>query len=333
MKKNIPIFVTHYGCPNQCVFCNQKKISGVNHAVDLAECELLLNQAVKYNYPPEETEIAFFGGSFTGIPLEMQKKYLKLAEQFRQYFYGVRLSTRPDYITPSILDMLLEHGVTTIELGVQSTVDAVLEKNLRKMTHQDTVNAVELIRKYPFSLGLQMMVSMYGASDDDDIRTADEIIALKPDFVRIYPTVVLENTKLYELYQAGEYQIKSLEQTVCLTAEIYRKFLNAKIPVIRVGLMASEEINSQNIIGAYHEAFGELVQNEIYYQIIKEQLNNKKTIGKKLYIYCGEKEVSKVAGHKRKNILRLNKEFSFCDVKVCPDPLRKAYQLSLKIEQ
>ncbi len=332
MKKNIPIFVTHYGCPNQCVFCNQKKISGVDHTVDLTECESLLNQAVENHHSPKETEIAFFGGSFTGIPVEIQKKYLELAGKYHKYFNGIRLSTRPDYITTSILDMLLEYGVTTIELGVQSMVDSVLIKNLRGMTQKNTVNAVNRIRKYPFSLGLQMMVSMYGSSEEDDLKTADELIALKPDFVRIYPTVVLENTELYELYQAGEYQAKSLEDTVRLTAEIYRKFLNAKIPVIRVGLMASEEINSKKTIGAYHEAFGELVQNEIYYQMIKEQLNNKDTLGKKLYIYCGKKEVSKVSGHKRGNILRLKQEYSFCDVKVCPDPFIEAYQLSLKIE-
>lgn len=333
MKKNIPIFVTHYGCPNQCVFCNQKKISGVSHAADLAECESLLEKAVSNVESPNETEVAFFGGSFTGIPVEMQKKYLALAKKYHKHFHGIRLSTRPDYITNSILDMLLEYGVTTIELGVQSMVDSVLKKNLRQMTRKDTLNAVGLIRKYPFSLGLQMMVSMYGSSEEDDLKTAEEIIALKPDFVRIYPTVVLENTKLYELYQSGEYQIKSLEDTVRLTAEIYRKFLDAKIPVIRVGLMTSEEINSQKTIGAYHEAFGELVQNEIYYQIIKEQLNNKNTTGMKLHISCGKKEISKVSGHKRGNVLRLKKEYSFRDVKVFSDSLKEAYQISLKIEQ
>ena len=332
MKKNIPIFVTHYGCPNQCVFCNQKKISGAQSAFDFQECEALLKKASKMNYPPENTEVAFFGGSFTGIPLAVQKQYLSLAQKYRDYFHGIRISTRPDYISEAILDLLAEYGVTTIELGVQSMIDEVLRKNQRGMTQEDTLTAVNLIRSYPFSLGLQMMVSMYGSTPADDLKTAEQIVALKPDFVRIYPTVVLEDTKLYTLYQEGKYQTKSLEETVTLTAQIYRKFVDAKIPVIRVGLMASDEINSKTVIGAYHEAFGELVQNEVYFQLLTEALTEKETKGKRLLIHCGEKALSKVAGQKRKNLLRLYEIYQFRDIKLIPENQTADFWLSLEVE-
>lgn len=332
MKKNIPVFVTHYGCPNQCVFCNQKKISGMNRAMELEACEALLKEASKKQYSPENTEIAFFGGSFTGIPMEQQKSYLELAGKYQKYFHGIRLSTRPDYINQTVLELLSHYGVTTIELGVQSMVDVVLEKNKRGMTAQDTANAVHLIRKYPIALGLQMMVSMYSASTEDDLVTADTIIALKPDFVRIYPTVVLEDTELYELYQAGDYKIKSLEETVKLTAQIYRKFMDANIPIIRVGLMASEEINPQKVIGAYHEAFGELVQNEIFFQLISEQLQQKATAGKQLLLHCHNKSVSKVAGHKRCNLTRLYDTYQFRDIKLVPEAKEDAFWLFVELQ-
>lgn len=332
MKKNIPIFVTHYGCPNQCIFCNQKKISGVSRGMDLQACEALLQESSQKQYPPETTEIAFFGGSFTGIPVEEQKSYLELAKKYRNFFHGVRLSTRPDYINVGVLEMLSAYGVTTIELGVQSMVDAVLLKNRRGMTARDTIRAVERIRKFPISIGLQMMISMYGSTRENDLETADRIIALKPDFVRIYPTVVLEDTPLYSLYQTGEYQVKSLEETITLTAAIYRKFLDAGIPVIRVGLMSSEEINSKNVIGAYHEAFGELVQNEIYFQLISEQLHQIETRGKKLFIYCDKRSVSKVAGHKRNNLIRLQEQYHFRKIKLIPEATEKPFWVSVTVE-
>ncbi len=332
MKKNIPVFVTHFGCPNQCVFCNQKKISGMDRAMELEACEVLLQEACQKQYVPEDTEIAFFGGSFTGIPVEQQKNYLELARKYQKYFHGIRLSTRPDYISRSVLELLLQYGVTTIELGVQSMVDEVLEKNKRGMTAQDTVDAAHLIREYPMALGLQMMVSMYGASPEDDLATADKLIALKPDFVRIYHTVVLEDTELYELYQAGDYKIKSLEETVTLTAQIYRKFIDAQIPVIRVGLMASEEINPQKVIGAYHEAFGELVQNELYFQRITEQLKQKATAGKRLLLHCNSKSVSKVGGHKRCNLNRLYDIYQFREIKLIPEQKEDAFWLSIELQ-
>ncbi|MBO5409352.1 MAG: radical SAM protein [Clostridia bacterium] len=317
MKKNIPVFVTHYGCPNQCVFCNQKKISGVTQAMTIESCEKLLEEASKLGYSPQDTEIAFFGGSFTGIPVEDQIRYLEIARRYRSYFGGIRLSTRPDYITSSTLELLKEYGVTTIELGVQSMVDHVLTKNQRGMSADDTKNAVRLIKKYDFSLGLQMMTSMYGSTQTDDIYTAEEMIRLQPDFVRIYPTVVLEDTQLYQLYRQGNYQVLPLEDSVSHVAQIYELFVKSKIPVIRVGLMASEEISPGKVIGSYHEAFGELVQGEVFFQQLTDYLKEKETKGKRLRISCHPRRVSTVVGHQKRNVNRLREIFLLKAVKVC----------------
>lgn len=176
------------------------------------------------------------------------------------------------------------------------------------------------------------MVSMYGSTEEDDLKTADLIIGLQPDFVRIYPTVVLEDTMLYDLYQSGDYQTKSLEDTVHLTAKIYRKFLEANIPVIRVGLMASDEINSQKIIGAYHEAFGELVQNEVYFQLIAECLSGIETAGKTLLIYCSQKDISKVSGHQKRNVIRFKEQYHFQNIKLISDSSKEAFLFSVEVQ-
>ena len=308
--KNIPIFVSHLGCPNDCVFCNQKKISGVSEPYNIAECEKIIEEALKYmKNSSENTEIAFFGGSFTGIPIEQQKEYLNLAHGYvkSKKVAGIRLSTRPDYINAEILDLLKQYGVTTIELGVQSMSDHVLELNKRGMTTADTLNAVKEIRKYGFALGIQMMTSMYGSNNDTDIFTAKEIIKLKPDFARIYPTVVIEDTELYELYKNEKYQTKTLDETVALCAEIYKLFKEADIPIIRLGLMSSDEINTDKVIGAYHPAFGELVMAKYYYNLIMEKIGD--SVGDTLIIEAPAALFSKISGHKKENTEKFLEKF------------------------
>ena len=302
--KNIPVFVSHFGCPNDCIFCNQKKINGVENPREISDTAKIIEDALKYAENTDKIEIAFFGGSFTGIDIKRQEEYLKLANS---YGVGIRLSTRPDYINDSILSFLKKYNVTTIELGVQSMVSEVLSLNERRMTASDTINAVSLIRKYDFSLGIQMMTSMYGSTAEYDLFTAKEIIKLSPDFVRIYPTVVIGDTKLYELYKAGKYKTKTLSETVDICAQIYKLFCEADIPVIRLGLMSSDEIRSDKVIGAYHEAFGELVMSKYYYEIISEMIGDKK--GKTLIIKAPEALKSKIIGHKKENYVNFKKQF------------------------
>jgi histone acetyltransferase (RNA polymerase elongator complex component) len=317
--------VSHSGCPNKCVFCNQKKINGVSEALEIDECKKIIDEALEYinkksparasGERPERVEIAFFGGSFTGIEEKRQTAYLELAAEYlyKKLVSGIRLSTRADYIDDNVLTRLKKYGVTTVELGIQSMNERILALNGRGMSVIDTVRAAVKIKEYGFKFGAQMMTAMYGSDDRTDIYSAREIIKLEPDFARIYPTVVIPDTELYELYKSGKYKVKTLEETVDLCAVIYEMFQNANIPVIRLGLMASDEINSKSAIGAYHEAFGELVMSKCYYNKIMAMIDGKTggclNIRSCLIIKAPREKMSQIYGHKKENLIKLKKIF------------------------
>ncbi|MBR5121148.1 MAG: radical SAM protein, partial [Oscillospiraceae bacterium] len=227
---NISIFVPHIGCPHKCSFCNQNTITGqsfIPHASDvIASCE----KAISCGVDPLNTEIAFFGGSFTAIPKNYMLELLGTAYEYvKNGFKGIRVSTRPDAINTEILEILKDYGVTAIELGAQSMDDEVLLMNERGHTASDVVEASNLIKEYGFSLGLQMMVGLYGSSVEKDIMTARKIANLNPSEVRIYPTVILEGTKLCDLYKEGAYKVMSLESTIDLCSELLYLFEKANI--------------------------------------------------------------------------------------------------------
>jgi histone acetyltransferase (RNA polymerase elongator complex component) len=314
--KNIPIFVSHFGCPNDCIFCNQKKINGYNGIQELENAKRIIDDSLQYiENKNTKIEIAFFGGSFTSIEKDRQLGYLSLAKLYLDIgkINGIRISTRPDYINTATLDTLLKYGVTTIELGVQSTDDEVLRLNNRGTTFSDTKKAVALIREYNFSLGLQIMTGMYGSSYNKDIKTAIDVSHLKPDFVRIYPTMVIEDTVLYDYYKNKKYPTPTLEETLDICSKIYKIYNDANIQIIRIGLMASDEINTNKVIGAYHPAFGELVISRYYFNKLVELIANKK--GETLIIKWKKEMFSKLAGHKKENINKLKNKYNFKNVK------------------
>lgn len=309
--------MSHQGCPNNCIFCDQKKITGVKEKREFAAVRAHIERALETAPQECEIEIAFFGGSFTGIPRDEQNGYLETASEFLkdERVKGIRLSTRPDYISREILENLKEHGVTSIELGVQSMDDEVLMLNKRNMKGESAVTASALIKEYGFELGLQMMTGLYGSDAAKDIETAERIIALKPVTVRIYPTVAIEGTELYELYLEGKHKPASLEETVELCAVLYDKFEENGIKVIRGGLMSSSEISPGKVIGPYHPAFGELVSSERFYRKIKSELTGKNN-GKRLFITAPCGKISQVAGNGKSNIKKLKKEFGFKEIKI-----------------
>ncbi|MBQ3053669.1 MAG: radical SAM protein [Clostridia bacterium] len=301
---NIPVFVPHLGCPNDCSFCNQKRITGQkeNHSIEKVreDIEKTLSTISGECY----VEIAFFGGSFTGIPEEEQIRLLKLANDYvkKGKVNGIRLSTRPDYINCHILDYLKEYGVTAIELGVQSMVDEVLMANDRGHLVNDVENAVRLIKRYGcFQLGLQQMTGLYKSDREKDILSAEKIASLHPKVVRIYPTIVLPSTKLEKLYAQGKYIPYTLEEAVEVCSKIYRIYEKNNIQVIRMGLQATEMIceKGENIIGPYHSSFGELVLSRILRDELEEKLKNCK---EKAEIVADKSIVSKIVGNKRCNI-------------------------------
>ena len=272
---NISIFVPHIGCPHKCSFCNQNTITGqsfVPHASDvIASCE----KAISCGVDPENTEIAFFGGSFTAIPKSYMLELLESAYQYVKIgFKGIRISTRPDAITPEILEILKEYGVTTIELGAQSMDDDVLTLNERGHTASDVITASNLIKEYGFSLGLQMMVGLYGSSIEKDIKTANAIVYLKPSEVRIYPTVILENTKLGDLYKKGEYKTYDIETAVELCSNLLDIFEKNGINVIKLGLHSSQEVEENMLGGIYHPAFRELCESRRFRNEMEKLIND-----------------------------------------------------------
>lgn len=317
-KINIPVFVSHKGCPNDCIFCNQKRITGNSGETDFDKIYNKIETCLKTADEDAEIEIAFFGGSFTGIEYEEQNRYLETAGAFLcdPRVKGIRLSTRPDYITEEILSNLKSKGVTAIELGVQSMSDDVLLKNKRNLNVESTVTASSLIKSRGFELGLQMMTGMYGSDRTKDVKTAEKIIELKPKTVRIYPTVVIEDTELSELYKKGEYTPYSLEETIDLCAELFDMFENAGITVIRAGLMSAENIHEDKVIGPYHSSFGEMVSSLRYYKKMRAEFSGGNLIGKDVEILSEKRIISQIAGNKRSNLIKLKEEFNLKSLNV-----------------
>lgn len=261
--KIIPIFVPHKGCPHQCSFCNQKHITG---QLEDVTCESAEETILKYlstiDSEKNYVEIAFYGGSFTAVEVDLQCGLLEVAKKYKDknLVHGIRLSTRPDCIDEEVLERLLHYGVTDIELGVQSMNEDVLKANNRGHSADDVINAVQLIKKYPFKLGLQMMVGLIGDSKEACIYTAEKIAELKPDFVRIYPTLVFDNTPMAELFKSGEFTPLTVEQAIDICRPIVEFFDKNNIKIIRLGLLVSQDEAKNNLLGGpYHPSFRNLL--------------------------------------------------------------------------
>ena len=313
---NISIFVPHRGCPNNCSFCNQKVISGQIKSANAEDVKKAVLTAIDHNVNPKDTEIAFFGGSFTAIERTDVLSLLTAAKYFMDSygFAGIRISTRPDAINDEILKILKEYGVRSIELGAQSMDDEVLKANDRGHTVKDVITASEKIKSAGFSLGLQMMTGLYKSSWEKDIQTAKRIIEIKPDTVRIYPTVVLKNTKLGELYIKGEYMPPDAEQSAPHVAQMMQLFSKADIKIIKVGLHASEDVEKDMIAGAYHPAFKEMCESSIFLEKILKELSNYDPKGK-YEIYVADKSLSKAKGLNKRNEKTLKNKGFHCIIK------------------
>lgn len=315
---NISIFIPHAGCPNQCSFCNQKTISGSVNAPTPEEVTRILDKALLDGNEPQNTEIAFFGGSFTAIERGYMISLLESAQPFLRNgaFGGIRISTRPDAIDTEILNILKKYGVTAIELGAQSTDDEVLSINKRGHTREDIIKSSHLIKDYNFSLGLQMMTGLYGDTPEKSLKTCEDIISLKPDTVRIYPTIVLENTTLGELLRAGVYKPQSLDEAAQLCAILLKRFYDNDIRVIRLGLHSGGNVEEGYIAGPYHPAFGEICESLIYRNILEDKLCEYSTqntggdcaTAKKIMVFVNEHEISKMIGQKGSNKAEFSKK-------------------------
>ncbi len=306
---NIPIFISHFGCPNSCVFCNQKKITGRETDVSVDEVILIIEDYLKTLPKESKKEVAFFGGTFTGISMELQKSYLGAVKKYidQEKIDGIRISTRPDYISFEILTMLKEYGVTTIELGVQSLDPEVLELSGRGYSTEKVFEASAMIKKIGISLGIQLMPGLPGSSDKKDFMSAKKVVGIEPDMVRIYPTLVIDGTQLEAMYNEGTFSPMTLKEAVDRIVPIYALFEKAGINIIRVGLQPSEDIREDGVVvaGPFHHAFRELLEGDIYCRFL---LNQRDKEGN-LEVQANEKNISKIIGIRGINKTTLGKGF------------------------
>lgn len=300
MKKgNISIFVPHLGCPCACSFCNQNTITGQSEKPDANDVISAVEKALKKK--DYEYEIAFFGGSFTAIEREYMLELLDAAYPYVKdnRVSGIRISTRPDCINQEILDLLKRYGVTSIELGAQSMDDEVLLANRRGHNSECVESASRLISSNGFELGLQMMTGLYKDTFEKSIETAKKLIALKPQTVRIYPTVVLKNTYLAELYLNEQYKPFDVDDSAYICSLLVPMFEEAEIRIIRIGLHSSPDIKKNMLAGGFHDSFGELVKSRIMVNKILE------LPPADYEVYVNEKSLSKLKGNRKSNIYLL----------------------------
>ena len=318
----VPVFVPHWGCPHACVFCNQRRISGANKPASAGDVKNAIQRAAAFLPKGGKRQLAFYGGSFTAIPVPEQEALLGAAKEAldRGEIDVVRLSTRPDAIDDTVLARLKRYGVETVELGAQSMDDEVLRRAERGHTAQDVERASRLIKAAGFRLILQMMTGLPGATDESDIETARRLVALRPDGVRVYPTVIVRDTALFDLWQAGEYREHTVEDAVRVCAKIVPLFEAAGIPIIRLGLNPTEELSGGAAVGgAYHPALGELVKSRILLEKARALLNRIEP-GSRVTLEVGRGKTSQMAGQHRENLRRLKEEFSLAEVKIKEKP-------------
>ena len=330
----IPVFVPHLGCRHNCVFCNQKRISGSEQAATVETVKEAIARAAALPRTGAKRQLAFYGGSFTAIEESLQETLLAAAQQALQErsIDAIRLSTRPDAIDERVLSRLKRYGVDTVELGAQSMDDEVLRLSRRGHTAADVVRASNLVCEAGFSLVLQMMTGLPGDSPERDMETARRLIALRPDAVRLYPTVIVRDTELYDRYLAGEYAEHSVEDAVEVCAKLLPLFEDSGIEVIRLGLNPTEELSDgAAVAGAYHPALGELVKSRVYRNRARALLDG---IAPHSHVVLGveARAISQMTGQKRENLRNLCKEFSLDGLKVRPAAVKKGEIVILSVE-
>ena len=303
---NIPVFLPELACPHRCVFCNQSRISGQQSIPSFTNVVDTVEQHLRTLASDTVVQVAFFGGSFTGLPLQVQEGYLSLVKPYLASgaVSGIRVSTRPDYITDEILDLLVSYGVVDVELGAQSFDDGVLKASGRGHKRGDITNASQLILSRGLGLGLQMMIGLPADSLDKSLHTARSIIDAGAHSTRIYPTLVIRDTPLAQMYARGEYTPLTLDEAVGWTAELYRLFEQGGVTVLRTGLHPNEDFKSGKSLvdGPYHPLFKELVMSRIWFRLLEEALPLHRG---RLTIHVPENQVNYAIGYNSENRQRL----------------------------
>lgn len=320
----VPIFIPHAGCPHRCVFCDQSAITGVRSTLPPRDLHDQIERFLKFKRTRRgAVQIAFFGGNFLGLPADEIKRLLAAVAKyvFDGRANGIRFSTRPDTIDRKRLKMIKNFPVSTIELGVQSMDDRVLRRTCRGHTVLDTRIAIQNLRDFDYEIGVQLMVGLPGDTPERLIASARRVARLKPDFIRIYPTLVLKDSPLAGWYRRGDYVPLNLETAVTLTMSVYRLFRHQNIRVIRMGLQASDVLENGSAIlaGPYHPAFGHLVYSEIFLDMAVAALECENFIGDRVALRVHPQSISKMKGLKNRNMRALKEKFGLRTIAVIPD--------------
>ena len=331
----IPVFLPHLGCPHQCAFCNQNAITGVNNnTLSLKNISFLIDEFVKYKKDGRgQAEIAFYGGNFLGLPTDQIKSLLHLSAKYvdKNIVQGIRFSTRPDTIDKKRLDIINGFPVSTIEIGVQSMDDLVLANVGRGHTAEDSEKAFYLLKARNYKTGAQIMVGLPGESKSSTQYTGSKIADIRPDFVRIYPAVVLAGSLLEKWYKQGTCKPLSLEKCVKRVKKLYLLFVRKNIRVIRMGLQASENFEKKNHIlaGPYHPAFGHMVLSEIFFDNAVNKIRLKGKINNAVSIAVNPRNISKMRGLNNINVTKLMHMFDIKTLNIIPDQRIKADDCSI----
>ena len=333
----IPVFLPHAGCPHQCAFCNQTTITGTEPSIPTPrEIDQLIHRFLEYGRAHRSTvQLAFYGGNFLGLPKAQIISLLELAARSvaSGTIGGIRFSTRPDTIALEQLSIIDDYPVQTVELGVQSMDDRVLSLSRRGHSAKDTVNAVELLKKRDYEIGLQMMVGLPGEDEGSCLSSGQIIAGLSPNFVRIYPTLVLKGSLLARWYREGTYEPLPLEEAIRRATKLYKIFEDKNIPVIRIGLQASNELEKKDSIlaGPYHPSFGELVYSEVFYERASTLIQTVKPTADTVYLKAHPKSISKLKGHKNNNINKLKETYQLRSIQVIPDSSLSINEIDISV--
>lgn len=331
----VPIFLPHAGCPHRCVFCDQSSITGMPsepaHQHDIrARIESFLKFKTARH---KKIQIAFYGGNFLGMPPAEIERLLALAAEYVETgrVNGIRFSTRPDTIDRKRLDLIKKFPVTTVELGVQSMDDRVLKRTNRGHSVSDTQKAIQNLNRFEYEIGVQLMVGLPGDTPARLVASAQRLARLKPDFVRIYPTLVLAGSPLASWYKKGDYFPLRLEAAVSQTKALYLLFRSENIPVIRMGLQATEDFAGDLTIlaGPYHPAFGHLVYSEIFLDMATAAIKSANSNGNRVCLHVHPRSVSKMRGLKNQNIKRLRRNLQLESIEIVADDSLKEDRLNV----
>lgn len=323
----IPIFIPHQGCTHRCVFCNQEMITDRKAAIPSATQieDSILSFLRTFDGRLQRREVAFYGGNFTALPFEDQRLLLRGAYPFiaENQIDAVRVSTRPDAIDAKGLDFLRDFAVETIEVGAQSMVDQVLRKCLRGHTSRDVLQSVRLAKSMGFEVGIQIMVGLPGEDMDLFLTTVRRVIDLAPDFVRVYPLLVLRGAPLERLYQSEAFVPIPLKEAVRRAKVALILFEQAHIPVIRMGLQATPTLEDSGTIlaGPYHPAFRSLVESSIFYDMASRLLEDRANgNGHRVRFRVSPRDLSDLKGQRKENLARLRIAYGRGSIEVVPDP-------------